>query len=81
VRDGWFRIVSRTSRLWTSRYGDIADLRWLERVNDNWTISRALWRRAEAAWPARAGADPIEISRVYSLTILRKQRRKKHLRP
>jgi hypothetical protein len=75
VREGWFRVLSRTTRRWTSRYSDLKDLQWLERVNDNWTITPELWKRVRAAWPSRAGPDPIEIGRVYSLTILRKQAR------
>lgn len=73
VRDGHFDIVSRTTRKWSSRYADLADLRWLARVNDNWTIASALWRRAAAAWRSHSGVDPIEIGRVYSQTILRKR--------
>lgn len=81
VRDGWFVTVSRTTRRWTSRYADLGDLRWLARVNDNWTVGRALWRRAAAAWRSRAGVDPIEIGRVYSQTILRKRALGRRSRP
>jgi hypothetical protein len=75
VRDGWFTVVSRTSRRWSSRYSDLEDLRWLGRVNDSWTITPALWKRVRAAWPMRNGPEAIEIGRAYSLTILRKQAR------
>src|SRR5438093_4147558 len=57
VREGWFAVLSRTTRRWSSRYSDLKDLRWLERVNDNWTITPALWKRVRAAWPSRAGPD------------------------
>jgi hypothetical protein len=75
VRDGWFAVVSRTRRRWSARYSGLEDLRWLERVSDNWTITPALWKRIRAAWPRREGPEPVEIGRAYSLTILRKQAR------
>jgi len=76
VRDGWFRVLSRTRRRWTARYSDLEDLAWLESVTSSWTITPSLWKRVRAAWPRHAGPDPIEIGRVYSLTILRKQARR-----
>ena len=76
VREGRFVVVSRARRRWTARYPDLKDLRWLERVNDSWTITAELWTRVRAAWKDHVGPQPVEIARAYSLTILRKQRRR-----
>ncbi len=77
VREGWFDVVWRGRRRRVSRYRDLADLRRLISVNDNWTIDADVRRRLSAAWRDHAGQDPIEIARVFSLTILRKRARRR----
>lgn len=73
MREGWFDVVWRTRRRRVSRYRDLAELRRLVSVNDNWTLDAEVRRRLRAAWRDHVGEEPIEITRVLSLTILRKR--------
>ena len=70
IREGWFELVHRTRRQWRSRYANLADLERMVAANENWRLPAALRRRLTSAW---VGGDTIELTRVFSLTILRRR--------
>jgi len=70
VREGWFELVHRTRRQWRSRYANLADLERMLAANENWRLPAALRRRLTSAW---AEGDTIELTRVFSLTNLRRR--------
>jgi len=70
VRDGWFTVIARERVAWRSRYEDLATLDRMLALNENWGVPAATRRRLERALTA---GDSIELSRVFSLAILRKR--------
>jgi hypothetical protein len=81
VREGWFEIVSRTRGRWRAGYGDLAELRDVLAANQNWDLDPDTRRRLARAWRGHGRADAIEVSRVFSLTILRKRGVRAHSSP
>lgn len=73
VREGWLEVVSRTRGRWRAGYRDLAELRWVLAANQNWDLDPETRRRLSKAWRGHAQADAIEVSRVFSLTVLRKR--------
>ena len=74
VAEGGFASVVSTHGVHRTRYGRVADLRWLLRQNENWQIKPPLWRTLAAAWARRPAGAQIEIRRAFSLAVLRKRR-------
>jgi hypothetical protein len=74
IAEGGFSPVVSTHGRHRTRYGGLADLRWLLRQNENWRIEPPLWRTLNAAWARRPAGAQIEIRRAYSLAVLRKRR-------
>jgi hypothetical protein len=73
IRDGWLEVVSRTRGRWRAGYRDLAELRWVLAANQNWSLDPETRRRLSKAWRGHGQADAIEVSRVFSLTVLRKR--------
>ena len=73
VREGWLEVVSRTRGRWRAGYRDLAELRWVLAANQNWDLDPETRRRLSKAWRGHGRADAIEVSRAFSLTILRKR--------
>jgi hypothetical protein len=73
VAEGGFSPVVSTHGTHRTRYGRVADLRWLLRQNENWQIKPPLWRTLAAAWARRPEGAQIEIRRAFSLAVLRKR--------
>ena len=73
VAEGGFSLMVSTHAAHRSRYGRLADLRWLLRQNENWRIEPPLWRRLSVAWARRPEGAQLEIRRVFSLAVLRKR--------
>jgi hypothetical protein len=73
VREGWLEVVSRTRGRWRAEYRSLAELRWVLAANQNWDLDIATRRRLSKAWRGHGRADVIEVSRAFSLTVLRKR--------
>lgn len=70
VRDGWFAVIARERVPWRSRYEDLPTLDRMLALNANWGVPAATRRRLARVLTA---GDVIELSRVFSLAILRKR--------
>jgi hypothetical protein len=73
IGQGWFTPVVSTHGAYRTQYGDLADLHWLLRENQNWHLEPRLQRRLEAAWVRRPKDASLEIRRAFSLAVLRKR--------
>src|SRR6266545_3112407 len=74
IAEGAFSPVVSTHGTHRTRYRRLADLRWLLRQNENWTIAPTLWRKLAATWARRPDGAQIEIRQAFSLAVLRKRR-------
>jgi hypothetical protein len=70
VRQGWFDVIARERVPWRSRYEDLAALDRMLAANENWGLPPATRRRLARVLTT---GDVIEVSRVFSLAILRKR--------
>jgi hypothetical protein len=73
VREGWLKVVSRTRGRWRARYRNLGELRWVLTANQNWDLDPGTRLRLSRAWRGHKQTDAIEISRVFSLTVLLKR--------
>ena len=74
VAAGWFDVVTQTRRVWRARYRGLAEVRWLLRQNANWTLDESVQRRLSTALRHAPAGGWIEVTRVFSLAILRRRR-------
>ena len=72
VREGWLEVVSRTRGRWRAGYRNLGELRWVLAANQNWDLDPETRHRLSRAWRGHKQMDAIEISRVFSLMVLRK---------
>ena len=72
VTAGWFDLVHRGGTRWHARYDDIAGLDRMLAANENWRVPPSTRRRLTKVFNA---GDVIEVSRVFSLAILRRRAR------
>jgi len=70
VAAGWFDLVHRGRTRWRARYEDLATLDRMLALNANWRVPAATRRRLGKVFSA---GDVIEVSRVFSLAILRRR--------
>jgi hypothetical protein len=74
IAEGAFSPVVSTHGTHRTRYRRLADLRWLLRQNENWTIAPTLWRKLAATWARQRDGAEIEVRQAFSLAVLRKRR-------
>jgi hypothetical protein len=73
VAEGYLARAVSMHGVHRTRYGRMADLRWVLRQNENWRIKPALGRRLSAAWSRRPEGAQIEMRRAFSVAVLRKR--------